>query len=93
MVNALTAAPGAALTVNGLGAFFHDSYQGFPLTTNQGKIKGGTVAAQDFIMLHEVAHGTAVLQDDKDNQKLVNANDKTLEKECKDTIKSFGKGK
>ena len=43
-------------------------------------------------MLHEVAHGTDVIQHDKGDQSKVDANDKTLEKECKDTIKSFGKG-
>ena len=91
--NALTGAEGAALTVNGLGAFFNNSYQGFALTTDRGKIKGGTIAAQEFIMLHEVAHGTNVIQPDKDDQNKVDANDKALEKECKDTINSFAKQK
>jgi RHS repeat-associated protein len=95
MENAHTGAEGdegAALTVNALGAFFQNSYKGFALTTDRGKIKGGTTAAQEFIMLHELAHGTQVLQHDKGDQSKVDANDKTLEKECKDTIKSFGKG-
>ena len=83
---------GAALTVNGLGAFFHDSYNGSPITTDRKKIKGGTVEAQEFILLHEVAHATEVLAHDKGDQKKVDDNDKVLEKECKDTIKAFSKG-
>jgi hypothetical protein len=78
--------------VNGLGAFFSDHYGSFPLTTDRGRIKGGTLAAEEFIILHEVAHGTDVLQHDRGNQTTIDANDKQLEKECKDTIKALGKG-
>jgi len=84
---------GAALTVNGLGAFFHDSYNGSTISTDRGKIKGGTVEAQEFILLHEVAHGTEVLAHDKGDQKKVDDNDKLLEKNCKETIKAFSKGR
>jgi hypothetical protein len=96
--NALTGYNNTALTVNGLGAFFNSTYtdpaSGYkvPLTVDRGKIKGGTTAAQDFVMLHEVAHGTEVSQHDKGDQQKVDENDKALEKQCKDTIKPFGKG-
>jgi hypothetical protein len=96
--NALTGYNNTALTVNGLGAFFNSTYtdpaSGYkvPLTVDRGKIKGGTTAAQDFVMLHEVVHGTEVSQHDKGDQQKVDENDKALEKQCKDTIKSFGKG-
>ncbi|HWX54355.1 MAG TPA: RHS repeat-associated core domain-containing protein [Verrucomicrobiae bacterium] len=91
--NAYTGGPDAALTVNSLGAFFNGSYKGIPLTTDRGRIKGDTMAAQDFIILHEVAHGTNAIKPDKGNQKMVDQNDKDLENNCKDTIKSFGKAK
>ncbi|HJX83380.1 MAG TPA: RHS repeat-associated core domain-containing protein, partial [Candidatus Angelobacter sp.] len=93
--HAVTGHDGVPLTVNGLGAFFNKTYgeSKLELTTDHGKINGGGIQAQLFIMLHEVAHGTEVIQPDKGNQPQINANDDTLEKECKDTVKSIKKEK
>jgi hypothetical protein len=66
-VNAVTApedAPGYAIVVNDSGAFFRgivivDGQQQL-LTTNNGRINGGSVEAQVFIMLHEFDHSNTV---------------------------------
>lgn len=82
---------GQATTLNTIGAFFNSSYEGSPLTTDRGKIEGGTKAAQLFILLHELGHNTGVLKGDFQNQEKIDRNDKLLEKKCKQTIKSFSK--
>ncbi len=82
---------GQAITLNTIGAFFNASYQGIPLTTDRGRIPGGTQPAQLFILLHELGHITNVLSHDKDSQKAVDRNDKLLEQHCKKTIKAFGR--
>ena len=80
-----------AITVNTVGAFFNASYNGMPLTTDRGRIAGGTGPAQLFILLHELGHITRALQPDRNSQKSVNRNDKMLEKRCKETINAFGR--
>jgi hypothetical protein len=86
-------AVGEVTTINTLGGFFNSTYQGQPLTVDRGKIQGGTVSAQLFILLHELAHGTEAkgFQYDFQDQKMVDKNDKLLEEKCKETIKSFPK--
>jgi len=81
--------PGQAITVNSNGAFFNSSYQGFSLTTDRGKIEGGTAPAQLFILLHELGHNTNALTPDANKQTLIDQNDKSLEQNCKQTIKGF----
>jgi RHS repeat-associated protein len=84
--------PGQAITVNTLGAFFNSSYNNIPLTTDRGRINGGTPQAQVFIVLHELAHTTNTISADGDKpQSVVDANDKTIEKNCSQTIKAAGK--
>lgn len=83
--------PGQVITVNTLGAFFNSTYNGFDLTTDRGRIKGGSPQAQVFIVLHELAHSVGAILDDANQQKLIDKNDKNIEKECKQTIKQAGK--
>src|SRR5579883_1216744 len=83
--------PGQAITVNTIGAFFNSTYNNLPLTTDRGKIAGGTPAAQGFILLHELGHLTDVLKPDFNNQKVVDQNDKALEGHCKDLIKALSR--
>jgi hypothetical protein len=93
MTNAQNASgiPNQSITLNTIGAFFKASYQGVRLTTDRNRIEGGTVAAQLFILLHELGHNTTVLVPDANKQALVDQNDKTLERKCKKTIGSFPK--
>jgi RHS repeat-associated protein len=83
--------PNQIITVNTLGAFFNASYNNMPLTTDRGRINGGTPAAQVFIVLHELAHSAGVIQNDAGHQNVVDANDKTIEKNCSQTVKAGGK--
>jgi RHS repeat-associated protein len=90
---------GQAISVNILGAFFGASLSGdfggqdFRLTTNRGRLRGGTAPAQAFILLHELGHLTNALVPDAREQKKVDLNDKNIEKNCKDAIGAFsGKG-
>ncbi len=85
------AIPGQNISVNTEGAFFKPAFKGTKLTTDLGKLKGGTSAAQLFILMHELAHNTEVLEDDFDNQPAVDRNDKRLEQNCDKTIKALGK--
>ena len=95
MTNALGAGAGPggawAITVNTVGAFYAGQVGNLTLTTDRGRIPGGTPRAQEFILMHEVGHDTNVLRPDKNNQLLVDANDKDLEDHCKKTINSFPK--
>ena len=68
---------GQSTTVNLIGAFFNSSFAGNSLSTDRGRISGGTQAAQLFILLHELAHSTGVLQPDYHDQKQIDKNDKT----------------
>jgi hypothetical protein len=79
--------------VNSIGAFFKGSYDGMRLTTDRGRFTGATKPAQLFILLHETGHLTGALVPDRNNQTNVDKNDKTLEKECKDTVKKISKTK
>ena len=83
--------PGQAITVNTIGAFFNATYQGLPLTTDRGRISGGTPVAQGFILLHELGHLTDALNPDFNKQKVIDQNDKALEVHCKDLIKALSK--
>ena len=83
--------PGQAITVNEIGAFFNSQYNGMPLTTDRGRIPGGTPAAQGFILLHELGHLTDALKPDAYNQKIIDQNDKTLEAQCSKLIKALSK--
>jgi len=58
-------------------------------STDRGRIPGGTPAAQEFLLLHELGHDTNALRPDAHNQPLIDANDKDLETHCKKTINSF----
>jgi hypothetical protein len=95
ITNALTFGPYPSLvTVNTVGAFFNSTYTSqatgtLNLTTDRGRITGGTERAQEFILLHELGHITKATRDDAHNQPLVDANDKDLEGHCKKTINSF----
>ena len=82
--------PNQAITVNSIGGFFSSSYNGLPLSTNNGRITGGTAAAQGFILLHELGHNTNVLEDDLNDRKAGERNNILIQKECKKTIKALG---
>ena len=91
MLNAATSmVPGQAITVNTIGAFFNSSYNGLPLSTDNGRIGGGTAAAQGFILLHELGHVTGVLQPDLNNTVAGRQNNNLLQKNCKKTISALG---
>jgi len=71
----------AALTVNSNGAFFNSNYMvgsGFVQYT------GGTLQAQVFILVHELAHmvGANGFQPDAGDQGAVNANNKLVQQNC-----------
>jgi RHS repeat-associated protein len=83
---------GQAITVNTNGAFFNSTFNGAPLTEDRGRIRGGTDAAQGFILLHEMGHIEDVLVPDAGNQKLVDQNNKSLEKNRKKTIDALRGG-
>ena len=89
MNNAITNGPSYAITVNSLGAFYNSSYQEMPLTTDRGRIPGGTPAAQGFILLHELGHNTNALSPDANNQSAIDQNDLSLEKNCSKTISAL----
>jgi hypothetical protein len=90
VINAQTGGPsGNAVTVNTSGAFFNSTFNGAPLTEDRGKIRGGTDAAQGFILLHELGHLTHALVPDAGSQGLVDRNNKTLEGECAKTINAL----
>jgi hypothetical protein len=68
--------------------FYNSTYNGLPVTTNQGTMTGGTSQAQIFILTHEVGHMTNVLQPDFNNQQKSDQNDSLIVKHCKKTIKA-----
>jgi hypothetical protein len=80
--------PNVAITVNSIGAFYHSSFMGLTLTTDNGNIAGGSLAAQGFILLHEIGHLTGALQPDLNNSTAGTQNNKNLEKNCGKTIKA-----
>jgi RHS repeat-associated protein len=76
----------AAMVVNNGSAFFDSTYN-----ADQGKIAGGTVQAQAFILLHELAHGLEAKDfvPDFNNKDAGKANDQMIEKNCDKTLKGF----
>jgi len=66
-------------------------YNGYGLVTEKDSRAGGTLKAQIFITLHELAHSVGVLRPDADSQRAIDANDKQIGKNCKGTIKSAGR--
>ena len=85
-VNAVTApstAPGFSIVVNDNGAFFNNSS-----STDSGKITGGTLRAQVFILLHEFGHANVVpgFQNDANNLAAGNANNLLVEQHCSKTL-------
>lgn len=81
--------PGQLVTVNTVGAFYKSQVGNFTLTTDRGRIAGGTPAAQGFILLHELAHNTGAILPDANKQGIVDTNDKNLERNCGKTIKAL----
>ena len=71
----------ASITVNTNGAFFNSAY-----TVGSGFIQytGGTLQAQIFILIHELAHevGAAGFLPDAGNQANVNSNNALVQKNC-----------
>jgi hypothetical protein len=79
-----------ALLVNSIGPFYNSSLGQQPLTADAGKIRGGTPAAQVFIVLHELGHNMGVLQPDYASTKLSDQNDKKIDANCKHLAKEAG---
>jgi RHS repeat-associated protein len=87
---------GQAITVNTLGAGFNSTYtspQGktYPLSTDNGRIPGGTNSALGFILLHELAHNTGVIAHDRGDNKAGRNNNDLIRKHCKTLIHLLGK--
>ncbi len=87
---------GQAITINTLGAGFNStctSPQGktYPLSTDNGRIPGGTNAALGFILFHELAHNTGVIAHDLGNDKAGRRNNDLIRKHCKTLIHLLGK--
>jgi len=74
--------------VNPLGAFFYKNFLRAPNTTDSGRIRGGSFQAQAFISLHELGHGTDVLEHDAGIPAAGGRNDDKIDKNCKKTIKA-----
>ena len=97
MINGETGAiAGQAVTINSLGAGFNSSYTSssgktYPLSTNHGRIPGGTNAALGFILLHELAHNTGVIAHDFGDDKAGQNNNNLIQKHCKTLIHLLGK--
>jgi RHS repeat-associated protein len=93
--------PGYAIVFNSGGAFFNSSGlytnssgtyspgQTGPLTVDNGQIAGGTVEAQIFLAIHEIAHSLGVLGPDSGSQNAVNTNDSAINKNCSKTLNLF----
>jgi RHS repeat-associated protein len=76
---------GQAITINTLGAGFNSTYtspQGktYPLSTDNGRIPGGTNTALGFILLHELAHNTGVIAHDLGDEKAGRNNNDLIRK-------------
>jgi RHS repeat-associated protein len=82
---------GQAITINRSGAFFAGKVDGNTLSVNQGKIQGGTPAAQGFILLHELGHSTGVLQHDLNVPKAGRENDRAISENCSKALKILGR--
>ena len=82
-----------AITVNAIGAFFGGSINGvISLSTNNGRISGGTPGAQAFILLHEAGHLLNVLQPDFGSRGAGSANDNLINKNCGSLVSAIQKG-
>jgi RHS repeat-associated protein len=74
--------PDSTITVNSNGAFFNSAYTVGALGSTQ--YLGGTLQAQVFILLHELAHevGAAGFLPDAGNQANQNSNNALVQKNC-----------
>ena len=81
-------APASAITVNALGAFFSNKFLGVPITTDNGRIPGGTPQAQAFIIFHELGHSTNVLEPDANLPAAGNRNNNKINDNCAKAIKA-----
>lgn len=95
-VNAITSpadAPGFAIVISDDNAFFRGTtyFNGRQqsLTTNNGRIGGGTFAAQIFILLHEFGHSNHVsgFRNDANDLGAGIANNNDVDRECTRTIR------
>ncbi|HSA91969.1 MAG TPA: hypothetical protein VLE48_03085 [Terriglobales bacterium] len=84
---------GQIATVNTQGAFFNEGPDaGHYFVVDRGRFSGGSFGAQVFIMLHEIAHLTKVIPNDRTgnkerDKKLHERNDKAVDKNCNQTLK------
>lgn len=71
----------ASITVNTNGAFFNS---GFTVGSGNTQYTGGTLQAQIFILVHELAHlvGAAGFQSDAGNSSAVASNNALVQKNC-----------
>jgi hypothetical protein len=78
----------ASIVVNDSGAFFSNQF-----TVDGGQLTGGTMRAQAFVLLHELAHalGAKGFKSDLDNPSNGKDNDKLIDDNCKKTLADFPK--
>ena len=88
-----TDAPGFAIVVNNQGGFWNDVNGSGGINPGMKRpILGGGFAAQEFILLHELAHDTGVFRDDQNNkdpninEQNQELNNQDLEKNCAKTL-------
>ena len=79
-----TDAPGFAIVINDSGAFFSSG-----ATTDNGKISGGTLKAEVFLLLHEYAHLNKVsgFENDAGDSNAGKRNNDRVEEHCSKTLK------
>src|SRR5262249_17293041 len=83
------------IVLNSEGAAFNSTYtplggKPFSLSTDNGRIKGGTNAALMFIILHELSHHMDVIAHDNGDDRAGKANNNLIRKKCKTLIHLFG---
>jgi RHS repeat-associated protein len=71
----------SSITVNDSGAFFNSAF-----TIGPARYAGGTLAAQAFVLLHEIGHEVGVLASDVGNPAAGRANDALVDKNCAKAI-------
>jgi hypothetical protein len=74
------------ITVNIYGAFFSND-----VTTNNGRIQGGTDKAGAFILLHEFGHimNATGFKSDNGNVEVGKSNNDIIHNNCQDTLRKF----